>query len=86
MRLQQSQLMFVLISVSEPKIIYSRSDGMHPFDWSGVELMGYRSYGQLIFPTSQMDAYHRLAGGHKDNSLDMWDEQETIDLKYTENQ
>lgn len=46
--------------------------------------MGYRSYGQLIFPTSQMDAYHRLAGGHKDNSLDMWDEQETIDLKYTE--
>jgi|LWDU01.1.fsa_nt_gi hypothetical protein len=45
--------------------------------------MGYRSYGQLIFPTSQLDAYHHIAGAHKDNSLDMWDEQNTIDLKYT---
>jgi len=46
--------------------------------------MGYRSYGQLIFPTSQMDAYHRLAGAAKDNSLDMWDNREIINLKYTE--
>ena len=45
--------------------------------------MGYRSYGQLIFPTSQLDAYHRIAGAHKDNSLDQWDDVRTIDLKYT---
>ena len=46
--------------------------------------MGYRSYGQLIFPTSQLDAYQRIAASNKENTLDVWDEQRTIDLKYTE--
>ena len=40
--------------------------------------------GNLSSPTSQLDAYQRIAGAQKENSLDVWDEQRTIDLKYTE--